>query len=660
VTERPAGDVKRDTRPAPTVPPLRPVTVGWLIALLGWTTLLSFYHLDGGARFEPIDCWVAQTAREMRAAGDWLIPRFSGETRMQKSPGPYWAVMLASLVRGTPVDEVSARIPNAIAAVVLVATIFWLTRRIAGDRAAIFAGFASSASVLVLWWSHRGASDLGLATCTTLSLATLWIAAETEPPGWKRNLQWLLGYFAAGLGMLYKMPMPLVVVGLPALCYLLLCRRWGVLRSRWHLVGLLLFLLPWLPWAIAVCFAEDGAFWKWKVEFLDRFTGALPNVAEQKKWFYYCTYLLPPLLYCLPFTLSLPAALSRGWRKQPGVNRDGTLFLLIWFLSLLAFFTASAGKELRYFLPALPPLLVLLGVELAAFFDPARPPSPRRDRVGALAVWVLTPGSLLAGGLVGLRYWFKHSGRFELDGLYTWRDVWSAYLVAALIVVVGLALAAWLYQSRREHASFAAIVATMWVMWFWTWPKVMPIMMSQRPFIDFAGQLANPDNVPLDYRACIEQVGSQDSRIIWYSDIRYPRVIDQLAILKEQGGRRSLNYEIRRTGETVIDKLAGEAPVLFVSELPNYVKLLLLAPRELAQRGRTMPPLHLWLQSAYGTADRHYVLFGNRPPPFPEPDLRVPPRQRAKLEAAGWPTAPVEPPAAPAAARPDAPPTRHG
>jgi 4-amino-4-deoxy-L-arabinose transferase-like glycosyltransferase len=636
----PPVDVAPDKLP-PAVPPLMPTTVGWLVALLGWTALLCFFHLDGGARFEPIDCWVAQTAREMRAADDWLMPRFSGETRMQKSPGPYWAVMLASLVRDTPVDEVSARIPNAIAAIVLVATIFWLTRRMAGDRAAIFAGFASSASVLVLWWSHRGASDLGLTTCTTLSLAALWIAAETEPPSRKRHLLWLLGYFAAGLGMLYKMPMPLVVVGLPAFCYLLLRKRWSVLRSRWHLFGLVLFLLPWLPWAIAVCFAQEGAFWKWKVEFLDRFTGALPNVAEQKKWWYYFTYLAPPLLYCLPFSLSLPAAITRGWRKQPGVNRDGTLFMLIWFLSLLAFFTASAGKEWRYFLPALPPLLVLLGIELAAFFDPARPAHPRRDRAGALAVWILLPAILLAGGLWGLRYWFERHGRFELEGLYTWRQVWVAYLVAALIVVIGTALAAWLYQRHREHASFAALVGTMWVMWLWAWPNIMPIMMSQRPFIEFAEQLADPAKVPAAYRARMESVGTQDSRIIWYSDLQVPRVIDQFTILKEQSGRRNLDYEIRRTAEAVLDKLAADQPALFVVDLPNYVKLLLAAPGELEARGRAMPPVHLWLQSRYGTADRHYVVFGNRPPPFPEPDLRVPPKQRAKLEAAGRRAAPM-------------------
>lgn len=638
-------------------PPLTPATVAWLVALLGWTVLLSFYHLDGGARFEPIDCWVAQTAREMREAGDWLTPRFSGETRMQKSPGPYWAVMLTSLLRGSPVDEVSSRVPNAIAAVVLVATIFWLTRRIAGDRAAIFAGFASSASVLVLWWSHRGASDLGLATCTTVSLAALWIAAETEPPGWKRNLLWLLGYFAAGLGMLYKMPMPLVVVGLPAVCYVVLRQRWSILYSRWHLVGLVLFLLPWLPWAVAVCLVQDAAFWKWKVEFVDRFTGALPNVAEQKKWWYYLTYLGPPLLYCLPFSLSLPQALVRGWRKQPGVNREGTLFLLIWFFSLLAFFTTSTGKEWRYFLPALPPLFVLLGIEFARFFDPGRRANPTRDWAGTVAVWILVPVALLAGGLLGLRYWFKVRGQSELEGLYTWSNVWQAYLVAALILVAGFGLAAWLYRRRREQGSFAAIVVTMWVMWLWVWPNVMPIVMSQRPFIDFARQLADPETVPPACRSRIAHVGSQDSRIIWYSDVRFPRVIDQLKLLKEQAGRRNLSYEIRRTGEALLEKLGGQDPVLFVATLPDYVTLLLAAPEELAKLGRAMPPLHLWLQTRCGREDQHFVLFGNKPPPFPEAELRVPPKLRAKLDAAGRRSAPAESSAAPA---PAAPATSHG
>lgn len=601
--------------------PMQPITRVWFIALLGWTALLSFYQLEGGAHFEPIDCWVAQTAREMLDADDWLIPRFSGETRMQKSPGPYWAVMLTSLLRGTPVDEVSARIPNALAAIALVATIFWLARRIAGDRAAVFAGFAASSSVLVLWWSHRGASDLGLATFTAISLAALWVAAEHEPPGRKRNVLWLVGYAAAGLGMLYKMPMPVVIVGLPALAYVLIRNRWRVLADRIHLFGLAVFLLPWLPWTIAVVLAEPNALLRWKVEFWDRFTGNLPNVSEQRAWHFHLVYLLPPLIYCLPFTLSLPNALIRGFRKQPGVSRDGTLFMLVWFLSHFAFFTAAAGKELRYFLPALPPLLVLLGIELSAFFDPRRRAAPRRDRLGALAVWTLVP-LFFVGGIFGLYHWYKRVGALEH---LAWSAVWPPYVVTAIIFAGGAALAAWLYLRRREHASFGMLVATMYATWLWVWPHVMPMVASQRPFLDFAQQLTT--RIEPGLRDRLHHIGSQDARIIWYSDCRFPRLIDQLDLLEMQGGSRSLEHERQIYGEEMVERLSDAELVLLVAMRRDYVDFLTEAPAALSEQGRLMPPVHLWLQTGLGSKSRQFVIFSNHPPPWPEPEL-TPPSER--------------------------------
>lgn len=614
----------------------------WLIALLGWTALLCFYDLRGGARFEPIDCWVAQTAREMLDADEWLVPRFSGETRMQKSPGPYWTVMVVSLLRGTGVDEISARMPNALAAVALVGIIFWLTRRIAGERAALFAGFAASGSVLILWWSHRGASDLGLTLFTTLALAAAWIAVETEPRGPRRGGLLLVAWLAAGLGMIYKMPMPLVVVGLPVACYVVVRNRWRVLLDRWHLGGLALFLLPWVPWALAVCLLEPAAFWKWKVEFLDRFTGELPNVKGQREWPFLFTYLGPPLLYCLPFSLSLPGALVRAFRRQPGVNRDGTLFMFIWFASLLVFFTASAGKEWRYFLPALPPLFVLLGIELAAFFDPARRTRPGLERAVALAIWIGVPGGLAVGIAVGLRKWWLRRGQYELAGLYEWTDVWLAVAVVAVLIAVGCGLSAWWYVRRKEGRAFGVLVVMMWAVWLYAWPNVLPKIMSQRPFIDFAGQLANPQLVPPGWRHNIRHIGSQDSRITWYSDVRVPRLIDQLELLQAQEGARDLEWETEQYGRAMIEHLSGDEPILLLATLPDYLMFVNAAPPRLAAEGRPLPPLHLWLQTRYGTEDRHFVLFGNKPPRHAALELRLRPEVAAQMAAKGrqtaWPT----------------------
>ena len=586
----------------------------WLLALLGWTALIVFFDLAGGAQLDTTGCWVSQTAREMRDCGDWLVPRFSGELRMQKSPGAYWAVMLTSVLRGSPVDEVSARIPNGIWALLLVGVLFELARRIAGPRAAVFTGFATASSALVLEWSHRGGSDLGLTSLITLSLAALWIACNDEPPGARRVTLLLVGYFAAGLGMLYKMPMPLVCVGVPAFFYVLLRNRWRVLFSWWTPVGLLLFVLPWLPWAIAVYLQEPTALEKWRVEYFDRFTGALPNVEGQKHWIFYFYYLLPPLVYTIPYVFSLPVAFVRAFQRDPARNRDGMIFLLVWFISLFAFFTASVGKEVRYLLPALPPLFIMLGIELARFFDPARPRRPAWDWVGAVAVWVFLPAVAIAG-IFGLHTWQQHVGYFA------WDEVWPPYVATVGVLVLGAALSAWLYLDRRPGPSFGMLVGTMWLTFAVGWYALMPLVSSELPARDFAAQLTRLSD---HERAALRQLGHQDSRVIWHSDVRFPRVIDQLELLALEEGQRSLAHEEEIIFARMIEELTGPDLVLYVAAREHYVRFLSEGQQHLAAKGETMPPHHLWFQTRVGSKRNQYVLFGNQLPPWPEPELTPP------------------------------------
>ena len=159
--------------------------------------------------------------------------------------------------------------------------------------------------------------------------------------------------------------------------------------------------------------------------------------------------------------------------------------MLIWFVSLLVFLTVATGKETRYFLPAMPPLFVLLGGELAAFFDPSRRCSPSRDKVSFAAVCLLVPGGL-AGLVAVLHIFWKENAS---QGMFAWAEVWQPYAVGAALFAVGAVLAAWLYLRRRENASFAVLVGTMWVVWAWVWPNFMPVVASQAPFKDFAEQL---------------------------------------------------------------------------------------------------------------------------------------------------------------------------
>ena len=650
-TERPApkqphASIRPDLTKAPALR-FHGGALPWFLAIMGWTLLLAIYDLDGGATFEGTDCWVGQTAREMKenidAKGsdvhDWLLPYFSGELRLQKSPGPYWAVILASYLRGGTVDEVATRLPNSFFAVGVVGVIFWLTRRIAGVRPAIFAGLVAASTPMFLQWSHRGAADLGMTFFTTLSLACLWIGVADEGPGRRRNGYLLAAYLSAGFCMLYKMPMPLVTIGIPALGSLLLQNRWKALASPVHLLGFLLFLLPWLPWVIYIYMNQgDVALDKWRVEYIDRMTGELPNVEANKQTIFYLFYLGVAFVYCLPYAMSLPAALVRTVRNTSGVSSDGKLFMLIWFVLLLLFFTASTGKETRYFLPALPPLYVLLGIELSHFFDPHRKGSKALARLGAFTVWLLIPAAVVAGA-----YYMKGYGPgeipFDKDGFrgfhginaaFEWDKLAMPYAVLGILLTVGFSTSAALFLKGTRNASFGALVLTIWISFMWGSARVVPIVQGQRANISFAEQLSK--ELDKKYHQNLYQVAQQNPTIIWHSDVRFPRVINQLDLLEKQGGVRDLESEYGIVLQEIVNKLKGDDLALFVITREYWdIRHHLLDYIE----GNELPPTHLWIQSDEGTIKNQTLLIGNRPPPWPEPKLRQPDRRDEPLTKPG-------------------------
>lgn len=595
----------------------------WLIALMGWSLLVCMHDLSGGSVFEGTDCWVAQTAREMQQRGEWIMPYFSGEERLQKSPGPYWAVMLVSYIRGVPVDEVAARIPNSLAAVGLIGIVFWLTRRIAGGRAAVFAGFATASSAMILYWTGRGAADLGMTFFSTLALAALWVGLADEPPGRKRNTYIVLAYVSAGLCMLYKMPMPLVTVGIPAICSLVVQNRWKTLKNPWHLVGIVLFLLPWLPWIYAVVtWRMDGdwaiAWAKWRVEYIDRMTGELPNVEANKQWFFYFFYIGLAFVYVLPYTLSLPAAFTRAFRRDPTVKDDGRRFMAIWFLSLLAFFTISTGKEARYFLPAMPPLFVLLGIELSWFFSQER----AANRKGAwLLAGVFAVGIPIGAVFGAIKFSQQYVGP---HATFDWVDLRLPYIVLCCIAGLGLTFAAICFARDRRNLSFGVLVATIWIGWFWSWSNFMPVFRAQRGDISFSRQLrALVDEHP-DYEKHMYQVAQQNPTITWHSDVRYPRVIDQLEMLEKEKYHRDYDTEVRLVATEMLNKLRGDKLALFVATREHYLLFQYKAPELADELGFPMPKTYIWIQSKKGPKRHQTILFGNQPPPFPEPELDPP------------------------------------
>jgi len=157
-------------------------------------------------------------------------------------------------------------------------------------------------------------------------------------------------------------------------------------------------------------------------------------------------------------------------------------------------------------------------------------------------------------------------------------------------------------------------------MWMWVWPTLMPVLASQAPFKDFAAQLKALAPEYKDKRI-LKQIAQQDPRYIWYSDVRFPRIIDQLELLEMTGRRRDLERELRIVGEEMVRHLEGDELALFVILPKHYILFHTDARVAMEEEGRALPKTYMWLQAQVGREDRRYILFGNQPPPWEQPKL---------------------------------------
>jgi len=61
----------------------------------------------------------------------------------------------------------------------------------------------------------------------------------------------------------------------------------------------------------------------------------------------------------LPWSFFIPGSLKKAWQERH-TTREVTLFLLIWPLVIILFFSLSSSKLIPYILPVFPPLALLI------------------------------------------------------------------------------------------------------------------------------------------------------------------------------------------------------------------------------------------------------------------------------------------------------------
>ncbi len=416
----------------------RQSTSSHVVVLLLVAAVMFFLRLDSKSLMDNEETRFALQAREMIQTGDWVVPRWSYRPAGTKPPLFTWSIALLSKAAGG-VNEWTARLPSAAAALATVLLTYALGVRLFG-RPAGFLGALVLSSAFLFWDSARFArSDMFLTLFVTASLVCLIFGAEAR----KRSAPWLLGAFAASaLAVLSKGPVGLALPALVGLLYLTIRRRWGAFPSWSYAAGAAVFLALVSPWYVIYGRAAGGEY-LWEMLFRQNVTRFVSAFDHRNPLYYYVGYF--PSNFLPWMGLMLPALVygaTRGWRRG-----EAGAMVFLWWAAVFLFFSLSTSKRPSYILPVFPPAALLTGFFLDA--EVIGKDSSERSawgRLGALLLGVTFAG-LVVGG-IGFPIWAALEERWLLT---------SALLAGFLWVVAG-AVALWAQRRGRVLRAVAVFL----------------------------------------------------------------------------------------------------------------------------------------------------------------------------------------------------------
>lgn len=442
-----------------TFPPSsRDTWLFWLIALLVLGAGLGLR--DPWPADEPR---FALVAKQMIESGDWLFPHRGAELYSDKPPLFMW--LQAAIYSVFHNWRVAFLLPSLLASLGTLWCVLDLGRRLWTRRVGVYAGYAVLFALQFTWQAKKAQIDPVVVFWITLANYGL-LRHLLRGPDWR---MWMLGWFAAGLGVITK------GVGIIALLMLIPAgiaslRGWPVRvhanRAKFWL-GPLAFFAAIAVWAVPMIIAALGHgsddYRAYMNDILLRQTAkryAASFDHAQPVWYFLevvATMWLPTMLALF---WAVPAWKRRLRRRDPRY-----LLLLAWWGLVLVFFSIPGGKRDMYILPALPMACLALAPLLPGIL---RKLWARRVIIGFT--------SILAGVvlLAGLAMWFGDPGferRFVAER--SLEDVAQA-LAGAFVAIGAWGVASVLWFGRRRPA--AAMVSTLAGLWVLVGLVVMPLL----------------------------------------------------------------------------------------------------------------------------------------------------------------------------------------
>ena len=434
--------------------------------LASWT--LSAVPLDDHEGF------VSVTAREMLQSGNWIMPMFNGQPRLQKTPLSYWFVASIASVTGK-VDEFESRLPSEVFAFLSAGAVLYFVNRWLSLRIALIATAVWATSIGYVHWSHSARPEMGMVFFVTLCLLSFYSGITSEDRG-TRVIFMFVFWVSFALGNLAKGPAPVIYVGLPVALYIAINKRWREIPKLLPVWGVIILLIIVLPWPLAAAYKVNWDVMIWKREFFDRLFGEY--AAGQFPWYYYFGMIFK---YTAPWCIFLPIALIALFYKSWGQKRPVMQFLWLWFVADFVFLTLSGGKRQHYLLPLIPAMSILTAIlidEMAFVRQMFTPKYAANILLGHVLFFV--------GASIAVPVYFAKA---KLPGLSS-ATVWLYVISFSVILIAMTIIVAVLFIKRRSGAACVVLFCGITVLMAHNYTGLSNIISPDRPVKEFAIKVA--------------------------------------------------------------------------------------------------------------------------------------------------------------------------
>lgn len=490
------------------------------LSVICFLIALAMFAIGNGSLpiTDPVESNYALTAKEMVMSGDWLSPQIYHIYWYDKPIMIYWLIALSYKIFGF--TDFAARFPAALFGALSVGFFYQVVRSISGRRLVSLWSAMILGSSLEFWLLARGiVTDMVLLWATIGTLAYAYRGLME-----KRTLFMLWAYLFAGIGVLTKGPVALVLPGILLLVFAAFMRSARMLRYIFAWQGILAFLIVVMPW-YGYMYMTHGQ------DFIDAFLG-LHNVVratqsehpEANHWWYYLV-LFP--LASLPWTGAVLYGMYYGWRfKQPFY-----IYSMIMGWGTLVFYTLMATKYPTYTFISLVPFSFLGAFGVVKILRPGR---PRK-----LSWLIMGPAFFL---------WL-------VFGVASFYVPWGFWYLLYVLIVVGFILTGLMYWNQKRYMLPVVVTfMTMAIAGLVIHEGVQPLI-EQRSLVAYAPIVAQ-------YDGDIYYYGDYSASLVYYTDKDIVKINDS-------------SFPSGESGRSDAWKGKNKMPVQSVAEVTNKFQAMI-------------------------------------------------------------------------------------